>query len=63
MVIFYGGRKTGEPGEKPSWPGRGPTNNSTQLTCSTCIEISRENFKSYSKPKYMVDGGHFNVQE
>jgi hypothetical protein len=28
-VDFYGGRKTGGPGEKPSWQGREPTNNST----------------------------------
>jgi hypothetical protein len=25
-VDFYGGRKTGGPGEKPSWQGREPTN-------------------------------------
>jgi Tfp pilus tip-associated adhesin PilY1 len=24
-VDFYGGRKTGEPGKKPSWQGREPT--------------------------------------
>jgi hypothetical protein len=28
---FYGGRKTGEPGEKPSWQGREPKNNSTHM--------------------------------
>jgi hypothetical protein len=30
-VDFGGGRKTGEPGEKPSWQGREPTNNSTHM--------------------------------
>ena len=29
-VGFYGVRKTGEPGEKPSEQGREPTTNSTQ---------------------------------
>jgi len=29
-VGFYGGRKTGEPGEKPTEQGREPTTNSTQ---------------------------------
>ena len=30
-VRFYGGRKTGEPGEKPSEQGREPTTNSTHI--------------------------------
>ena len=30
-VGFYGGRKTGEPGEKPSEQGREPTTNSTHI--------------------------------
>jgi hypothetical protein len=30
-VDFSGGRKTGEPGEKPSKQGREPTNNSTHI--------------------------------
>jgi hypothetical protein len=30
-VDFCGGRKTGEPGEKPSWQVREPTNNSTHM--------------------------------
>ena len=30
-VDFCGGRKTGEPGEKPSEQGREPTTNSTHL--------------------------------
>jgi hypothetical protein len=30
-VDFYGGRKTGGPGEKPSLQGREPTNNSTHM--------------------------------
>ena len=30
-VDFWGGRKTGEPGEKPSELGREPTTNSTHL--------------------------------
>ena len=30
-VGFYGGRKTGEPGEKPSKQGREPTTNSTHI--------------------------------
>jgi hypothetical protein len=28
---FYGGRETGEPGEKPLWQGRESTNNSTHV--------------------------------
>ena len=28
---FFGGRKTGEPGEKPSEQGREPTANSTHI--------------------------------
>ena len=32
MLVFYGERKTGEPGEKPSEQGREPTTNSTQAT-------------------------------
>jgi hypothetical protein len=31
-VEFYGGRKTGEPGEKPSWQGREQHIKQTQLT-------------------------------
>ena len=31
-VDFYGGRKTGEPGEKPSWQGRELHIKQTQLT-------------------------------
>jgi hypothetical protein len=31
MLIFYGGRKTGEPGEKPSKQGRESTTNSTHM--------------------------------
>jgi len=30
-VDFWGGRKTGEPGEKPSEQGREPTTNSTHI--------------------------------
>jgi hypothetical protein len=30
-VDFYGGRKTGEPGEKPSKQGRQSTTNSTHI--------------------------------
>jgi hypothetical protein len=30
-VDFYGGRKTGGPGESFSWQGREPTNNSTHM--------------------------------
>jgi len=30
-VGFCGGRKTGEPGEKPSEQGREPTTNSTHI--------------------------------
>jgi hypothetical protein len=30
-VDFCRGRKTGGPGEKPSWQGREPTNNSTHM--------------------------------
>jgi hypothetical protein len=30
-VDFYGGRKTGGPGEKPLWQGREPKNNSTHM--------------------------------
>jgi hypothetical protein len=30
-VDFYGGRKTGEPGEKPSKQGRESTTNSTHM--------------------------------
>jgi len=30
-VSFYGGRKTGEPEEKPSEQGREPTTNSTHV--------------------------------
>ena len=30
-VVFCGGRKTGEPGEKPSEQGREPTTNSTHI--------------------------------
>ena len=30
-VGFYGGRKTGEPGEKPSEQGQEPTTNSTHI--------------------------------
>jgi len=30
-VSFYGGRKTGEPGEEPSQQGREPTTNSTHI--------------------------------
>jgi hypothetical protein len=31
IEIFQGGRKTKEPGEKPSWQGREPTTNSTHM--------------------------------
>jgi hypothetical protein len=30
-VDFYGGRKTGEPGEKPLWQGRESTTNTTHM--------------------------------
>ena len=31
MLVFYGGTKTGEPGEKPTEQGREPTTNSTHI--------------------------------
>ena len=31
MLVFYGGRKTGEPGEIPSEQRREPTTNSTHI--------------------------------
>jgi len=34
-VGFYGGRKTGVPGEKPSKQGREPTTNSTHMSDNT----------------------------
>ena len=37
-ISFYGGRKTGEPGEKPSEQGREPTTNSTHMTLGSGIK-------------------------
>ena len=39
-VDFCGGRKTGEPGEKPSEQGREPITNSTHFCClSVCLSV------------------------
>ena len=38
VLVFYGGRKTGEPGEKPSEQGREPTTNSTHIWYRAGIE-------------------------
>ena len=67
-VDFCGGRKTGEPGEKPSEQGREPTTNSTDplmipgRTRATLVGGERDHHCAIPAPQKLYKGSTGNMR-